>query len=153
MAGQKTLFRKGSAIHRRFIFDIYELTLYLQHPNYGPEEIISSCETKFARLKFLRDLKAGDIRDGFEQSFRENCLSHCENLSPQLKVFLESIHDMSEGSVIEFSFHTDKTVISMLAKNTVTFPGIEFGKIFLRSWVGSAPPSERFRRDLLGICR
>ena len=100
-------------------------------------------------MKFLRDLSAEDIRDGFTDTFRENCLSICENLKPQMDELLASIPNMQKGELIEFTFLTDKTALSGSHQKALEFAGVEFGQLFLRAWVGSAPPSERFKRELL----
>ncbi len=139
----------GVATHRRFIFDIYELALYLKTSTKNIDEIIYSKEIKYARMKFLRDLSAEDIRDGFSDTFRENCLDKCENLKPQMDELLSSIPAMQKGELIEFTFLTDKTLISGSHQKSLEFAGVEFGQLFLRAWVGNEPPSERFKRELL----
>jgi hypothetical protein len=147
--GQTVLFRAGTGTHRRFFFKIYEVALFLQNIQSRPEKIIDSTDLKFVRLKFLRNLKANQISEGFNDTFKENCFDHCETLSPQLAMFLESISDMPKESLIEFIFFHDKTVLSMPGRINLSLPGSEFGKILLRAWLGADPPSERFKRELL----
>src|SRR5688572_12624183 len=64
IAGQ-TLELNGVAIHRRFVFDIYQVALYLKYPTRIPAEVLESNDLKFARMEFLRDIDAEDLRDGF----------------------------------------------------------------------------------------
>ncbi|MBS1984745.1 MAG: chalcone isomerase family protein [Bdellovibrionales bacterium] len=144
-----TLLFRGRAIHRRFIFDIYELSLYLADVALSDSQIVLSPTTKYVRLRFLRDLKAPQIRDAFLDTFNENCLLDCESLRPQLALFLKAIPDASEGGVIEFVFRADATLISTPGGGSVSIVGDKFGQLLLRSWVGDNPPSGRFKRELL----
>jgi hypothetical protein len=143
------LYFRGTAVHRRYFFDIYELTLYLKDQNEDSPQIISNAEIKYARMKLLRNLSASDLREGFTDTYNESCAEDCESLREQLKTFLDAIQDMTESSMIEFTFYLDKTIISGASDKKLEFPGVEFGKIFLRAWVGKSPPSERFKRELL----
>lgn len=147
--GREVLLLLGRSVHRRFIFSIYEVTLFVRDPSYSSEEIIDSIETKFARMRFLRNISEEDIREGFQETYDSNCASDCEILSKDLQVFLSTIHAVSDGDTIEFKFLKDKTVISMLPDRSIEFAGHKFGRIFLRSWLGEHPPSQRFKRELM----
>lgn len=139
----------GIGVHRRFIFDVYRLALYLKKTSHDSLEIIASNDTKFAEMKFLRNLDAKEVQDGFRDTFNENCPNHCEELTPSMQKLLTSIPDIKEGETIIFTFLPDKTTISIPGGQSLSFESAEFGRFFIRSWLGAAPPSERFKRELL----
>ena len=143
------LFLKGTAIHRRLIFRVYELSLYLQDLNTPPEGIIAAVELKYARMRFLRSLSADTLRKAFQESYSKNCLDQCVSSNSQLQFFLNTIRDVEDGDVIEFTFFSDHMLVTIPGLDSVSIPGIEFGKIILRTWMGPFPPSERFKRELL----
>jgi len=146
-----TLFLNGRAVHRRYFFDIYEVSLFLKDLQKNPEDIIQSSELKFARMKFLRDLKAEDLKDGFSSSFNDNCLDICEILKSDVERFLTFIPDMAEDTVIEFIFYPDKTRVLASDNRELVIQSSVFSKVLLRSWLGASPPSERFKKELLGL--
>ncbi|MEZ4814052.1 MAG: chalcone isomerase family protein [Bdellovibrionota bacterium] len=139
----------GIGIHRRFIFDIYRLALYLKKPTKDSLEIISSKETKFAEMKFLRNLDAKEVQDGFRDTFNENCPNYCDELSSSMEKLLTSIPDIKDGETINFTFLPTQTIIAIPGGKSLSFEGAEFGKFFIRAWLGASPPSERFKREIL----
>lgn len=53
----QVLLLNGIGIHRRFVFNIYRLSLYVPNPSTKPEELINSEEIKFAEMQFLCEQK------------------------------------------------------------------------------------------------
>lgn len=145
----QVLVLNGVGIHRRFIFDVYQLALYTKIPTQDPTEIFNTKELMYAEMRFLRDLKSEEIREGFLETFALNCLMDCDELKPKMEELLSSIPDMANGETIDFIFYPEKILISNSYGIKLNFIGSKFGHFFLRAWLGDTPPSERFKNELL----
>lgn len=56
---------------------------------------------------------------------------------------------MKEGTTVEFIFYPTESVIKGFDSQSMRFDGPEFGRFFMRAWLGEHPPSSRFKRELL----
>ncbi len=147
----ETLALNGIAVHRRFVFDIYRVALYIKNPTHNADEILNSNELKYAEMTFLRDIKASDLKDAFHDTYLENCLDKCDVLKNDIEKLIASIPNMQNGEVINFIFAPDQSTISGFGNTRITFEGAEFGHFFIRAWLGDTPPSQRFKRELLNL--
>lgn len=145
------LLLNGIATHRRFIFNIYRVSLYVSTPTQNSTSIIESEGLKYAEMQFMRDLEAKDIQEAFAETFKENCLDDCETLKPDIAKLLAAIPNMNEGAKIDFFFYPQESIIKGFNNQSIRFEGPNFGRFFLRAWLGDNPPSRRFKNELLNI--
>lgn len=148
---ETTLYLNGSATHRRFIFNIYKVSLFVSKPTQNPDEIIYSSDIKYAKMLFLRNIAGVDIRNAFLESYKDNCLDVCERSSKDMERLLYLIPDMKENDFIEFIFRSNSTTIQGFSNQSVNFASNDLGLVFLRSWIGENPPSNKFKNMLLGL--
>ena len=141
----------GIATHRRFIFDVYRLSLYVINPSQDENKIMASTDLKYAEMQFLRDLSSKDLQEAFLDTFHENCLNDCETLKPEILRLVSAMPDMKEGEKVDFIFYPQKSVIRGFDNKSMEFDGPAFGQFFLRAWLGDNPPSRRFKRELLNL--
>lgn len=147
------LLLNGIATHRRFVFNVYRLSLYLISPSQDGEQIISSNELKFAEMQFLRDISSKDLQEAFLETFNDNCANDCERLKPEIQRLITVMPDMRDGEKVDFIFYPKKSVIRGFNDKTMEFESPEFGRFFIRAWLGNNPPSQRFKRELLNLSR
>jgi hypothetical protein len=149
--GDRLLFLNGSSTHYRFIFSIYKVELYLEKPTGDAETILNSKTIKFARMKFLRTVSAEQIRESWRQEFKANCERSCQLLNTKLDEILNQVPNMKEGDFFEFTYLPDLFLIHKTRLKPIQVASAEFGRIHLSTWLGRHPPSDRFKRQLLGI--
>ncbi len=149
--GSETLILNGRGIHRRYSFRVYELSLFLKNKTKGAEKILNSKDTKFVKMKFLRNLKAKQIRDGFNDAFKINCANQCAKLKPYLDTLQKSVPDMKTGKSFEFTFSPEKVFLKVQGQGEIEIPSSEFAKVLLLTWIGPHPPSKDLKSGVLGL--
>jgi hypothetical protein len=140
----------GTGTYRRYLFSIYRVYLYLEHRSSDAAEILASPGPKFARMTFLRDLDADDLKDAWLANFEAQCASECESLRPYLNQITEKLPTIRRGDSIEFTFLPDRLLMTKAGSEPETVESGAFAAFQLRSWLGDKPPSESFRSGLLG---
>jgi hypothetical protein len=148
--GNETLLLNGVGIHRKYGFRVYEISLFLKQRTRLSSKILKSKNIKFARMKFLRSLKAKQIRDGFHRAYQNNCAQQCERLRRYLVRLERAAPDMKSGSSFEFVFKKNSVSLKVQGRGEIVIPSGEFGRILLLSWIGPDPPSKRFKMGVLG---
>jgi len=141
----------GIATHRRFVFDIYRVALYLKKPTHNANDVLNSNELKYAEMTFLRDIEASDLKEAFHETYLENCLDKCDVLKSDIEKLIAAIPNMQDGETINFVFSPQGSMVSGFGSTQITFEGAEFGHFFIRAWLGANPPSQRFKRELLNL--
>src|SRR5689334_19908742 len=71
VSGGQHLFLNGSGVHRVFLFNVYEISLFLERKTSHSEEILDSTSKKLIVLRFLRDVNAEQIRKALSDGFLE----------------------------------------------------------------------------------
>lgn len=145
----RVLLLNGTGTHRRLIFDVYALSLYVTKPSSDPRELLESPEPKLAEMKFLRNVAAADIRDGFRVSFDQNCAAECADLKGDFDALMRAMPAAKNGTVFLFYLWPDRTVVRVAGQPDVSFANARMGRVLLRTWIGENPPSERFKREVL----
>lgn len=142
----------GQATHRRFIFDIYSLKLFLNFPARTPEEIFAQ-PVKIVIMEFKRSLSAQTLRAAFAGAVAANCAMNglCATIERALNSFLNEIPDVQSGDTFIFTLNPEESLIQMKNSPKLLRVGDKnFGEALLLTWIGPAPPSEEFKRKILG---
>ena len=141
----------GRSVHSRLWFKIYEVSLYLESPSRKAEEILESDSVKLVRMKFLRNIKAEQFRDSWKEAFEDNCEESCRELNPYLLDLNSKIVNFLKGDVLEFVFENRSMYIFSPKLGRINFESAEFGRVVLSIWLGKHPPSQSFKKALLGL--
>jgi hypothetical protein len=80
-AGGKTLTLNGAGLRTRFMFKVYAIGLYLEHPATDAATILAADEVRRAELHMLRSVSASEMGDAIADAFNANAGS----AGPQLK--------------------------------------------------------------------
>lgn len=147
----KKLVLNGTGVLKRYYFKVYQVSLYLNKASKDSKAIIKSDDVKYAKMKFLRDVKAQPIREGFRDSYKENCGNKCEQLRPFLKQLEKGVPNMKKGRTIEFTFDPKNVRIEVHGKGKIVIPSPDFGRVLLLTWIGGKAASKDLKSGVLGI--
>lgn len=148
------LLLNGRGIHKASIFKvkIYEISLFLENPSDDAESILSSSQQKMIVLKFLRQVEAEQLRIAFLDAFQENCPpSLCDHLRGYLDQMNSKVPDLRENDQLEFEFFENKVILRSSLGIDFEVKNPDFGKILLSIWLGSDPPSQNLKKQILGV--
>ncbi len=149
--GGKRLILNGTGVHRRLFFRIYRVYLFLESPSRDSQYILHSEGIKFARMFFLRDVSAKQIKEAWRNDFETECAKKCEGLRHYLDEVTSKLTAMREGEVLEFTFYPNELQIEKPGFGKMSIPSSEFATHQLSIWLGKHPPSQSFKKGLLGI--
>ena len=149
-----TLGRNGTGLCEWGLFkiDLYEAALYLQKPSNKEREVIESNQVKHLELRFLRDLSRKQMRRAYSASFRANTEDDPEPYQERIDRFVRLIPGVKRGDRLAFTCFPGRGLKIHLGKTLLgTIPGDDFGRLFMRLYVGPIPPTQAVRKGLLGL--
>lgn len=129
---------------------VYVAGLYLEQKTENPEKIINSKQVKHLLLYFTRDVDADKLKSVWNESFKKNCLSQCQELKPILSELNSQMTDTQKGDQISFTFFPDSLEISAKGRKSNKIKNGDFSRVILSIWLGKEPPSEDLKNGLLG---
>lgn len=151
--GQETLVLNGAG-RRVFSFlkvQIYSAALYLPSRESDSAAILASDSTKVMAVRMLRGGGVKPIRDGWEESFKANCIAPCLYPAAEVQRFLDAVPAAVEGADKIFVFHRGGRVeISHRGRPWMEFRNPEFSRLLLATWLGPSPPTPELKVALLG---
>ena len=145
----------GTAMREKFFFDIYIAALYLEHPSTDATSILQDPGAKRMRFHFLyRELEREKLVTAWREAFAKN-LSADEQKSAesgllQLAPMLDDEYHAGDELILDVLPSGAGLAVSSkgVAKGLVTVP--VFPRAVLEAWIGSNPPSAKFKHGLLG---
>jgi hypothetical protein len=87
----------GRRSYSIFNIHIYVASLYLEHFNTNPDEIIRSPETKLLTVRFERSITADRARQAWRENFKDNCMAPCHLDPGDVERFLSEVPAMHVG--------------------------------------------------------
>src|SRR4051812_49098834 len=110
-------------------FDVYVAGLYLKAKNTNANEVIQSAEPKVLKLVFLRSLDKSTLREAWEEGYKKNCKTECDE--KPLKAFNDLMVDVKDKSELIMDFSKDAVAIEVKGKETKS--GKIEGEVFRRN--------------------
>ena len=148
-----TLVLNGMGTRKATFFKVkvYVAGLYLEAHSKNPTEILNSDQLKRIDMQFVRNAPAEKISQAWEDSFKVNCKTGCEELRPSLEKLKASMVEMKSDDRMIFTFYPDALELQVKGKAAERIEGKELQKVILGSWLGPNPPNEDLKEGLLGI--
>src|SRR5690242_9629162 len=87
----------GRRTYSLYAVHIYVASLYLEHPNSIPEDILRSSETKLLIVKFEHNVSLYEARKAWQVGLANNCISPCHLDADDVEQFLAMVPAMHEG--------------------------------------------------------
>lgn len=129
---------------------VYAAGLYLAQPSKNENEIIASSADKALHMVFLRKVDASDIQKSWTESFKQNCGTDCEALTPSLTQLLSWMTTVQENDRMAYTFSGSTISVAVNGDLKGSISNQAFARIILSTWIGQHPPTEKLKEGLLG---
>jgi len=144
----------GLRLKRKFGMDfrVYVAGLYLTGKNSDAKAVIASDDPKIIRMVFLRSLDKDTLQEGMDEGFKKNCKKDCDAMKSQLKAFDDLLTSVKEKHELKMQFDKDSVSVELKGKESHSgkVEGANFSKTLLAVFIGDDPPTEDFKKGLLG---
>lgn len=153
--GRSNLVLNGAGVSRKFIFDLYVVSLYLSAKKNSAMDVFSDTAEKRISLQMLSDMSAEDMIYTFDKAIAKN------NTDDELAAIRQEQHDF--GTVFHKLGHVKKgdfilmdylpgtgTQITINGALRGTIKGAAFYTALLKIWLGDKPSDEELKLKLLG---
>jgi len=149
-AGGKTLTLNGAGLRTRFMFKVYAIGLYLEHPATDAATILAADEVRRAELHMLRSVSASEMADAIADAFNANAAGAGPQLKDRLDRFKAMFPNATEGEVIALTYIPGTgTVVGAGGRDLGTVPGKDFADVLFSAWIGASPVDSSLKRALL----
>lgn len=132
-----------------FSFKVYVGALYLKKKNTRPEEFLNNEEIKYLEMRFVRDVAAHKIRDGWVTGFN-NAVKNVAPIQKEIDEFNALMADMKEGDKMTMIFKKDEVIFTDKTGKKSTIKGKDFSQGLLSIWFIN-PSDKGLSKGLLGI--
>jgi hypothetical protein len=124
--------------------------LYLERRSENPDTILRSPERKLLDIRFLRDVDAADVREAWRDGFEKNCMAPCYLDPRDVQRFLAAVPSVRKGDESTLLFTSTGVDVTFNGRKIGEISDSHFAEIMLATFIGSAPPTPRLKRELLG---
>ena len=151
-----TLVKNGEGLRTTTIFNVkvYRAALYVPEKSSDADQILASSGPKRLDMRFFRNVSAGDMREAWEENFRENCTERCEAGLGELGKIKSWMRDAKEGDVLSVDFRPDGVRLALngetLGRTTEKAVDGVFPRQLLSIWLGKRPPNGALKDGLFG---
>lgn len=145
----KTLTLNGQGIRKKFIFNVYVASLYVETPSKDGAAIIKADEVKRVELKLLRDVDRKTFVEAIEGAFKKNA-KNFDALSERLTKFTEKITDQKKGQAVVVLYVPGKGTRVEGTADSYVAEGKDFADALFSVWLGQEPVDEGLKKGMLG---
>src|SRR5262249_30931445 len=113
-AAGKTLALNGAGVRTRFLFQVYVIGLYLEHPSTDAAAILGADGVRRAELHLLRALSGDEIGSAIGDAFERNAGASAAGLHERLERLKAMFPAVEKGEVIALTYVPGKgTVVTV----------------------------------------
>ena len=142
-----------------FPIKVYIGELYVENKSKDTDAILSSESPKVLIMHFLLGLDRNQLIEAFQQGFENGCYIACDRRNDQWQLLAPHIVSMRRGNELKFVFYKDKLELSSDRPGTekvVIATPVEMATALSHNILSmfinaKRPPTEEFRRGLLGL--
>jgi hypothetical protein len=130
---------------------VYVASLYLPQRSADPTEILGNNGPWQLMLRFVRDVDSADIRDAFNEGFRNAVGENAAALRPRIDAMNARVVDIKKGQYLTLTNDPAKGVtVEVNGTGGSPIPGADFATALLSIWIGPKPPNQDLKAGLLG---
>ena len=146
----KELKLNGQGLRRKFIFDVYVASLYLETRSADGQAVLAKDETRRVDMAMLRDLDKLSIFDALKNGFEKNAGDKYAGLKERLDKFGAVIQDLKKGQALTIVYVPGKGTRVEGQGNSYTAEGKEFADALFSVWIGKFPVDDNLKKGMLG---
>lgn len=145
----KSLTLNGQGLRRKFIFNVYVASLYLEHPSQDANAVIAADEIKRVELKLLRDVDRKTFVEAIEAGFKKNA-KNFDALKERLEKFTAKIDDQKKGNNVVVQYIPGKGTRVGDGTDSYAAEGKDFADALFSVWLGAEPVDGGLKKGMLG---
>ena len=149
--GDATLHLNGQGLRKKLWVKVYVGGLYLEHPTTNAKNAAHSKQVKRMVMHFLTNKATKKKMDkAWIEGFEANS-AHFEQIKSKVMQFKDFFGDMKVDDVVEMTLVPGGgTTVVINGDTKGTIEGDDFAEALVRVWVGDSPPSDDFKKGILG---
>jgi Chalcone isomerase-like len=149
--GDKPLILNGLGLRSEFMVKVYVAGLYLEHKSPDPDAIIQANAPKRIVMHFLHDATTKQLRDGFDQSFKDNTPDAETTMKASTDRLLGALEPLKAGDQMVFTYDpATGSTLAINGKDKLTIAGPAFSQVLFSVWLGPKPPTANLKKGILG---
>lgn len=146
----KTLQLNGMGLRKKFIFNVYVASLYVETKSTNGADILKADEIRRVEMKMLRDLDAKTIVEAIRTGFEKNAGKNMEGLKDRLDKFTAKIPDLKKGQALVIQYVPGKGTAIEGGADSFTAEGKDFADALFSVWIGGTPVDDNLKKGMLG---
>lgn len=149
--GSTALVLNGLGLRTKIVVKVYVAGLYLPRKSADADAIIRADAPKRMVMQFVRGVSKNQLKDGFNESFKDNAGEARKRAGVDIERFLGALEPVSQGDQMTFTYIPDKgTTFAINGQEKLTIPGLDFSQALFSVWLGPQPPTAGLKKGLLG---
>ncbi|MEM1206608.1 MAG: chalcone isomerase family protein [Acidobacteriota bacterium] len=149
--GEETLVLNGLGLRKKAIFKVYVGALYLPKKQSDGGAILAADEPRRLAMEFVRKVGA----DSLVGAWNDCLTANSPNASADVRKGFESLNgwmaDVGSGDRLVFTYSpAGGTEVQVKGTKKGVVAGKPFADALFACWIGDVPPSEDFKKGLLG---
>jgi hypothetical protein len=151
-AGGKSLTLNGMGLRKKAgLVKVYVAGLYLPAKETSAEKILSSDTERGLVMHFVHEVDREKICKAWNDGLKNNSPDKAAALKSSFDKVCSFMGDVEDGDKITFVYVPGQgTTVSVAGATKGTIAGKDFADAMFACWIGPQPPSEDFKRGLLG---
>jgi hypothetical protein len=146
----KPLVLNGMGLRRKFIFNVYVASLYVEHGSKNGADILKADEVRRVEMKMLRDLDQKSIVEAIKSSFEKNAGANLAGLQERLNKFVAKIPDVKKGASLVVQYVPGQGTRVEGGTDAYTAEGKDFADALFSVWIGASPVDDGLKKGMLG---
>lgn len=147
----KDLKLNGQGLRKKFIFNVYVASLYVETPGTDGAAILSHDEVRRCDMSMLRDLDQKTIVEALKSGFEKNAGDKLPALKERLDAFVAIVPDVKKGQTLTITYVPGKGTTIQGGGKSYTAEGKEFADALFSVWIGKFPVDEHLKKGMLGL--
>ncbi|MDA8021161.1 MAG: chalcone isomerase family protein [Thermoanaerobaculia bacterium] len=149
--GDETLVLNGLGLRKKAIFKVYVAGLYLPEKNCDGAAILAADETRHLVMAFVRSVGKGSLTGAWDDCLKNNTPDASSEIKRGFKSVNDWMVDVQNKDRISFTYVPGTGVTVEVGGETQgPIEGKPFADALFACWIGEVPPSEDFKKGLLG---
>ena len=148
-AGGRQLSLNGEAVMRKFIFDLYVVSLYLEQPTGDGQLALGTDRCKRIRLKLLRNASSAQMGGALKEGLKAGG-ADLRGLDGRIETLLAAIPDLRAGDTLDITYVPGVGTTFSRGEKQITLPGKDFSDALFSVWLGKDPKAAKVKAGLLG---
>ena len=133
--------------------DIYIAALYLATPSHDPQAILARPEPKVVVLWFLHGASKEQVEGQFRRGEQINCgQGKCNPADqPDFEKLVAATPAIARGDTATYIYYPNRLVVLSNGKPNGEYMNGDLSRELLAGFLGDHPPTERLKRQMLGV--